>query len=128
MVKSRAGFCFCRMAVPNRNAARSLCFENGHGNFANISSGNSQAAHAAGVRMADPAVAVELGFGAIKVRFGGALHMRIDRERLLGVHSWRNGDRKFTIEYTLVGGVVLGEYDEEAKWKAILDGLDKILP
>lgn len=72
-------------------------------------------------------ITVEMGFSAIKIRFGGTLHMRIDRERLLGIHSWRSGNRKFSIEYTMVGADILSEYDDETKWKAILDGLDRVL-
>lgn len=76
-----------------------------------------------------PAVSVEMSFNALKVRFGSVTHLRIDVTKLVGHQSWREGygNRKFVIEYTTVGGQIICEYDTEAKWLAILDGLDRAL-
>jgi hypothetical protein len=76
------------------------------------------------------AVSVELSFNVLKVRFGATTHVRIDVTRLLGYQSWREGygNRKFVIEYTLAGGgPIVCEYDDVAKWQAILAGLDQAL-
>jgi len=72
---------------------------------------------------------VEMSFNALKVRFGSMTHLRIDVTKLIGFQSWREGygNRKFVIEYTMVGGQIVCEYDTEDNWKAILDGLDKAL-
>lgn len=75
-------------------------------------------------------VSVEMSFNAVKVRFGTTTHLRIDATKLLGHQSWREGygNRKWVIEYSLDGGSrIVCEYDDEAKWKAILDGLDAAL-
>ena len=72
-------------------------------------------------------IAVELAYNAIRVRFDGVLHMHIKRTDLLAVQAWRF-QKNYSIEYTLAGGkTVLSEYDDEAKWLAILAGLDKVL-
>lgn len=70
---------------------------------------------------------IEQDFDSIKIRFGGVLHAHITKSKLLGVQSWRYGPKKFSIEYVMVGGSILTEYDSEQKWKTILHELDKIL-
>lgn len=77
--------------------------------------------------MSEPALTVELVYDAIIVRFGGALHLRIKRSKLLGIQSWRHGDKNYFIEFTMEGGVITSDYDVEAKWLAILAGLERIL-
>lgn len=77
--------------------------------------------------MAAPAITFELDFDAIKIKFGGVLHFRLVRSKLLSIQAWRQGDKNFSIEYTMVGGAALCEYDDEEKWKTILAGLDDVL-
>lgn len=74
-------------------------------------------------------LSVEMSFNALRVRFGGLTHLRIDATKLIGFQSWREGygNRKFVIEYTTTGGQIVCEYDNEEKWKAILAGLDSVL-
>lgn len=74
-------------------------------------------------------ITVQMGFNHLKVRFGDTTHLRIDTTKLVGFQSWREGygNRKFVIEFTLIGGQIVCEYDSEAKWKAILAGLDDAL-
>lgn len=74
-------------------------------------------------------VSVEMSFNALKVRFGDTTHLRIDATKLIGHQSWREGygNRKWVIEYTTTAGQIVCEYDDEVKWKAILDGLDRVL-
>lgn len=55
------------------------------------------------------------------------MHLRIKRSKLLGIQSWRHGENNYFIEFTMEGGVITSDYDVEAKWKTILNGLDKIL-
>ena len=69
---------------------------------------------------------VELGFDKIRIRFDGVLHLALVRSKLLGVHAWRYGDRNYTIEYTMTGGNITCEYDEETKSRAILEQLDDV--
>lgn len=78
--------------------------------------------------MAEP-VSVAMSFNALKVSFGELTHLRIDATKLVGHQSWREGygNKKYVIEYTTTGGQIVCEYDDETKWKAILDGLDKAL-
>lgn len=72
---------------------------------------------------------VEMSFNALRVRFGDLTHLRIDATKLIGFQSWREGygNHKFVIEYTMTGGQIVCEYDDEEKWKAILVGLDSAL-
>lgn len=74
-------------------------------------------------------ISVEMSFNALKVRFGDTTHLRIDATKLIGHQSWREGygNRKWVIEYTTMAGHIVCEYDDEAKWKAILQGLDLAL-
>jgi hypothetical protein len=78
---------------------------------------------------ANPAITVEETHESIKVLINGILHMRIDRQCLRNVHSWHVGKRKFFIEYTQTGVSLnmVGEYDDEQMWIAILKELDRIL-
>lgn len=70
---------------------------------------------------------VEQDFDSIRIKFGDVLHVLIWRSKLLGVQSWRYGPKKFSIEYAMMGGNILTEYDDETKWKTILSELNKIL-
>lgn len=74
-------------------------------------------------------ISVEMTFNALKIRFGGVTHLRIDATKLIGFQSWREGygNRKFVIEYTATGGQIVCEYDDEDKWKMIIAGLDQVL-
>jgi hypothetical protein len=74
-------------------------------------------------------ITVEMSFNALKVRFGGVTHLRIDATKLIGHQSWREGygNRKFVIEYTTTAGQIVSEYDTEDKWREILAGLDRVL-
>lgn len=72
-------------------------------------------------------VRVELGYNCLKVYFLDTLHLRIKLSELIGVQSWRTGDKNFSIEYTMIGGSVTTEYDCPEKWKAILSGVDRLL-
>lgn len=71
---------------------------------------------------------VELAYDRIVVKFGGVMHLSIKRSKLLGIQSWRHGEKNFFIEFTMEGGVnITPDYDVEEKWKAILTGLEKVL-
>lgn len=74
-----------------------------------------------------PDITVELVYDAIVVKFGGSMHLRIKRSKLLGIQSWRHGEKNYFIEFTMEGGVITSDYDVEAKWKTILSGLEKVL-
>ena len=76
----------------------------------------------------EPEISVETAFDAIKVRFGDVLHLHIIRSEFLGMQSWlyREG-KKYCIEFTMKGGVVLCEYDSRDKFETILAALDKVL-
>jgi hypothetical protein len=79
--------------------------------------------------MAAPTPAVTLTHYSLKIHFGSVLHLRIPRADLVGVQSWRDGPRHFSIEYHLRGGAsIKTEYDTPEKWTAILAGLDEVLP
>jgi hypothetical protein len=66
-------------------------------------------------------------FDTIRIHFGDVLHLSVSKPDLLGVHSWRFSDRNFSIEYVMRGATMLTEYDDEAKWRAILSQLEKII-
>lgn len=77
--------------------------------------------------MPGPTISVEQDFDTIRVKINGVLHCLIDQEKLLGVQSWLRKGKKYVIEYSMEGGNITCEYDDAAKWKAILAELDKIL-
>jgi hypothetical protein len=75
-----------------------------------------------------PEIRVVATYYAFKVMIGDLCHVRLDRQRFVGFQSWREGPCRFCIEYTLQGGDILTEYDTIEKWRAVLCGLEKVLP
>lgn len=66
---------------------------------------------------AGPVVRVEMSHYALRY---------IQRSQLGPFQAWRDGPKHFSIEYHLANGQkMLTEYDDPAKWKAILAGLDR---
>jgi hypothetical protein len=72
-----------------------------------------------------PEITIE--YESIKIRFGGTLHLHLQRP-IFAVQAWvQERQSKYTIQYTTGGGEVTSEYDDKEKWVAILIALDKIL-
>jgi len=70
---------------------------------------------------------VSVSYECIKIRFGGILHLHLQRP-VYAVQSWvQERQAKFTIQYTTAAGEVTSEYDDKEKWLAILASLDKVL-
>lgn len=70
---------------------------------------------------------VIVSYESLKIRFGGVLHLHLQRP-IYAVQSWvQERQAKYTIQYTTAAGEVTSEYDERAKWQSILDQLDKLL-
>lgn len=66
-------------------------------------------------------------YESIKIRFGGLLHLHLQRP-IYAVQSWvQERQAKFTIQYSTAGGEVTSEYDSREKWESILSQLDKVL-
>jgi hypothetical protein len=72
-------------------------------------------------------ISVTADFYAIRVHIGGALHVHVDRAKLLGVHSWRDSEHDHSIEFVMKGGSMVTEYTDRKRWAAILKGLEKVL-
>lgn len=73
-------------------------------------------------------VTVEFDPEAIKIKFGGVLHLWLDRPTLVGVQSWQTGERRYAIKYYFRGAdPVLSEYDDVDKWREILSRLDEVV-
>lgn len=70
---------------------------------------------------------VSLAFDRVVVKFGDAVHVSFYRSKLLGYQTWKYGDKNYFIEYTLEGGDILCEYDDEQKWRAVIAGLEQVL-
>lgn len=71
-------------------------------------------------------ITIENNHYDIRIKFNGILHVHIPKAKYLGLQSWRDGDNNFSIEYHLIGGNIICEYDTIEKWTFILDELDKI--
>jgi hypothetical protein len=70
---------------------------------------------------------VAVSYENIKIRFGGVLHLHLQRP-IFAVQSWvQEREAKFTIQYTTAGGDVTSEYDDREKWLSILTALDSVL-
>lgn len=70
---------------------------------------------------------VTVSYESIKIRFGGVLHVHLQRP-IFAVQSWvQERQAKYTIQYLTAGGEVTSEYDDREKWAAILTALDKVL-
>jgi hypothetical protein len=77
--------------------------------------------------MADP-ISVGLTFDAIQIRIGGLLHAHIVRSKMLGMTAWRRGESSnYAVEFAMMGGNVLLEYDSAAKFEAVLQGVERVL-
>lgn len=75
-----------------------------------------------------PDIKVTVQFDAIRVHINGVLHLQLARSKLLGVQSWvMRESTKFCIEFTMVGGVIVCDYDDVGKWRSILEQLDRML-
>lgn len=72
-------------------------------------------------------VTVDLAFDSLRVRFGTVLHLHVKRSKLLGIQSWRYGEKNYFIEYTMEGNAITCEYDDKEKFEAILKRLDELL-
>lgn len=65
------------------------------------------------------------------VKFNGITHFRCDRRELIGLQSWIVNRGRVTpcysIQiYTKTGPVILLEYDDIEKWKAVISGFDDV--
>lgn len=70
---------------------------------------------------------VSISYESLKIRFGGVLHLRLERP-IYAVQSWaQERQAKYTIQYTTAGGEVTSEYDSKEKWESILAQLDGML-
>ena len=73
-------------------------------------------------------VEVSLAFDAIQIRIGGMLHAHVVRSKMLGMTSWRRGESSnYAVEFVMEGGNILLEYDSVAKFRDVLDGIERIL-
>lgn len=70
---------------------------------------------------------VVLDHYAIRIYFGSVLHLYVKRSALLGVQSWMDGDKNYSIEYEMIGGSIRTEYSDRRTWETILKSLDGIL-
>ena len=64
---------------------------------------------------------------SIRIYFGNVLHVYIKRSEFLGLQSWSDSSNEYSIEFALVGGSLIVEYDEAEKWLEILKAMDGIL-
>lgn len=71
-------------------------------------------------------IRVEKNFYALRVYFDDVLHVHINARKLLAVDSWKDG-QSYWVEFTLNGGKVLTEYDDQAKWLEVMQGLESVL-
>jgi len=74
-----------------------------------------------------PVICGESGFDTVKITINGKLHLRLKRSQFLGLQSWRWCNGHYCLEITMVGGVMLCDYDTEQKWLDILEALDRLL-
>ena len=72
-------------------------------------------------------IKVTRDFYDLRIYFDDALHLHIDSGKFIGMQSWTDSEHSFTIEYTLAGATLTTEYTTEDKWRAVLDGLEKVL-
>lgn len=71
-------------------------------------------------------ITIKIEFNTIKIYIDNILHIHIERDRFLGLQSWR-WNSKFVIEFTLTTNTIVTEYEDIDMWKTILDLLDKNL-
>lgn len=75
-----------------------------------------------------PTITAEITYRALKIRFGGALHVRIDREDFPVTFQAWEFDTRFYIEYNMREGKEMTcDYDRREHWLAILAELDRLL-
>lgn len=72
-------------------------------------------------------IAVSRDFYALRIHISGVLHVHIDSDKFIAMQAWCDSEHSFTVEYTLAGGTLRTEYTDEAKWKAVLAGLEQVL-
>lgn len=73
-------------------------------------------------------IKAEINLNAIYVNFNNILHLYFRRSDLLALQSWTTEDKNYFIELTFNGGhTVLCEYDDVAKWEAVLKELKRYI-
>jgi hypothetical protein len=75
-------------------------------------------------------IRVTLCWDSVQIHFGDVLHLHLQEKPLI-VQAWVDTplQKRWQIEYTMPGGVtVLTQYDDVEKFRAILAGLEKVLP
>jgi hypothetical protein len=76
-----------------------------------------------------PKIELKQKDGIVKIYINDLIHITFRVSDLVGIQSWLDGSEnvKYTIEYTLKGGVViLSEYFVREKWIKILQLLDTV--
>lgn len=73
-----------------------------------------------------PEITVKLQSDRLRIFIGGLLHVSIDIRELVAIQSWKFGDYRFSIEYTMKTTAVETWYVSREMWESILKGLDAI--
>lgn len=70
-------------------------------------------------------IKVVLSYNTLRIFIDNILHLSFKKDSLIGIQSWVE-ENKYCIEYYLVNGSILSEYDSVVKWKLILKELSKL--
>lgn len=63
----------------------------------------------------------------LKIFIDGVVHVCIEQKKIVGFQSWKSGNGWYCIEFYTSKKSILLEYDNIAKWKSILDLLNKTI-
>lgn len=68
-------------------------------------------------------ITAEVGFNNLKIFIHKTLHLHIERDKYLGLQSWKHQE-KLAIEITLTTNTIILEYDTVEKWEKVLNLLN----
>lgn len=68
-------------------------------------------------------ITAKTGFNNLKIFIQKTLHLHIERDKYLGLQSWKH-QGKMCIEITLTTNKIILEYDTVEKWEKVLNLLN----
>jgi hypothetical protein len=71
-------------------------------------------------------ISVSIKSDHLRILLDGVLHLSIDIRELVGIQSWKYGNYRFAIEYSLKTTSIETWYVAENVWKEILVGIEEL--
>lgn len=78
------------------------------------------------MKMSEIRYEVKIHNNFLKIYIDGILHVSIKQSDLIGIHSYKNCDSSYFIEYHTPTKMIACEYNTLEKWQSILNLVDAL--